>query len=88
VKLAIKNLDAKRKAPEYRNGPDSGDEWQGSNPRRLRAAHPPTALPGIPLLVLVVVERLPETNPNIEQAQAAAEATEEAIGDHRAESGK
>src|ERR1700693_572253 len=40
------------------------------------------------LLMLVVVERLPETNPNIEQSQTAAEATEETIGHHGAESGK
>jgi hypothetical protein len=38
--------------------------------------------------MLVVVERLPETNPNIEQSQAAAETTEETIGHHGAESGK
>src|SRR5260370_37035429 len=40
------------------------------------------------LLLLVVVERLPETDPDIEQAQAAAQASEEAVGNHGAESGK
>ena len=34
--------------------------------------------------MLVVVERLPETDPDVEQAQAAAQTTEEAIGHYRA----
>ena len=34
------------------------------------------------LLLLVVVERLPESNPDIKQAQAAAQAAEEAIGNY------
>ncbi len=35
--------------------------------------------------MLMVVERLPETDPDIEQAQAAADATKEAIGHHGCE---
>jgi hypothetical protein len=40
------------------------------------------------LLLFVVVERLPETDPDIEQAQAAAQAAEEAVGDHITEGRK
>src|SRR5450755_4142288 len=40
------------------------------------------------LWLFVVVERFPETDPDIEQAQAAAEAAEEAVGDYGAEGGK
>src|SRR5580704_8734191 len=50
--------------------------------------HPPVRHPGRALLMLVVVERLPETNPNIEQAQAAAKATEKTVGDHGTQSGE
>jgi hypothetical protein len=39
-------------------------------------------------LVFVVVERLPEANPNIEQAQAATKTTKEAVRDYGAKSGK
>ena len=40
------------------------------------------------LLLLVVVERLPETDPDIEQPQTAADAAEIAVGNERAQSGK
>ena len=40
------------------------------------------------LLLFVVVQRLPEADPDIEQAQAAADAAEEAVGDDAAQAGK
>jgi len=40
------------------------------------------------LLLLVVVERLPETNPYVEQAQPTADAAEEAVGDDGSQAGK
>jgi hypothetical protein len=40
------------------------------------------------LQVLVVVECLPETDPDIKQTQAAAQSTEEPIGNQRAETRK
>jgi hypothetical protein len=61
------------------------DEFES---RYLRPRIPRLRYPVMPLLMLVVVERLPETNPNIKQSQTAAQATEETIGHHGAESGK
>ena len=87
MKLAIENHDAKRTAPKLRIAGFPGIVAAVRNrgvcncASRLRYS-------GGPLLLLVVVERLPETNPNIEQTQAAAQAAEEAIGDYRAESGE
>jgi len=40
------------------------------------------------LLVIVIVKGFPETYPNIEQTQAAAQAAKEASGDERAKPGK
>jgi hypothetical protein len=47
------------------------------------------SVPCIPwhLLGFVVVQRLPKTDPDVEQSEAAADATKESVRDHRAELG-
>jgi len=46
----------------------------------------PSRMPGIvELSRLVIVQRLPEANPDIEQAKAAAEAAEETVVHHATE---